>query len=133
MLAESHPSAFVCMNDRIAFGVYQAIAEAGLRVPADVSVVSFDDDELATSMRPGLTTVAIPHEQMGALAVDAITSRADGTAEFSFRCPYKNAGRSAVLHRCRRDEPLRQRSGRSDALSNQLPSPTSDRRWPTCG
>ena len=35
------------MNDRLAMGVYQALAEAGLRVPEDVSVVSFDGSALA--------------------------------------------------------------------------------------
>ena len=40
--------AFLCMNDRLAFGAYQALAEAQLRIPEDVSVVSFDNDEIAT-------------------------------------------------------------------------------------
>jgi LacI family transcriptional regulator len=60
------------MNDRLAFGAYQALGEAGLRVPADVSVVSFDDDPLAQWLRPGLTTAALPHEQMGRRAVELL-------------------------------------------------------------
>jgi LacI family transcriptional regulator len=64
--------AIVCMNDRIAFGAYQALAEAGLSVPGDVSVVSFDNDELAAYLRPGLTTVALPHEAMGKRAVELL-------------------------------------------------------------
>jgi LacI family transcriptional regulator len=64
--------ALVCMNDRIAFGAYQALAEAGLSVPGDVSVVSFDNDELAAYLRPGLTTVALPHEAMGKRAVELL-------------------------------------------------------------
>lgn len=66
--------ALLCMNDRIAFGAYQALAEAGLRVPDDVSVVSFDNDELAAYLRPGLTTVALPHEEMGRRAVQLLLS-----------------------------------------------------------
>ncbi|MGQ4383761.1 LacI family DNA-binding transcriptional regulator [Streptomyces sp. SAS_270] len=66
------PSGIVCMNDRLALGVYQAVAEAGLRIPADVSVVSFDDDPLAAWLRPGLTTAALPHEEMGRLAVQLV-------------------------------------------------------------
>lgn len=65
-------TALLCMNDRIAFGAYQAIAEAGLSIPEDISVVSFDNDELATYLRPGLTTIALPHEQMGKLAVELL-------------------------------------------------------------
>lgn len=66
------PTALLCMNDRIAFGAYQALAEEGLRVPEDLSVVSFDNDELAMYLRPGLTTVALPHESMGNRAVQML-------------------------------------------------------------
>ncbi|MGN9908894.1 LacI family DNA-binding transcriptional regulator [Phytohabitans sp. LJ34] len=66
------PTAVICMNDRLAFGVYQALAEAGLGVPDDVSVVSFDDDPIAAWLRPGLTTVALPHGQMGRRAVELL-------------------------------------------------------------
>jgi len=61
--------ALLCMNDRLAFGAYQALAEHGKRAGADVSVVSFDNDELAAYLRPGLTTIALPHEEMGREAV----------------------------------------------------------------
>jgi LacI family transcriptional regulator len=66
------PSALICMNDRLAFGAYQALAEAGLRIPQDVSVISFDDDAIAAWLRPGLTTAALPHEQMGRRAVELL-------------------------------------------------------------
>ena len=69
-------SALLCMNDRIAFGAYQALSEAGLSVPTDVSVVSFDNDELAAYLRPGLTTVALPHEAMGQRAVELLLAGA---------------------------------------------------------
>jgi LacI family transcriptional regulator len=59
----------VCLNDRIAMGVYQALAEAGLRVPDDVSVVSFDGSALAGWLRPDLTSVELPFLELGALAV----------------------------------------------------------------
>jgi LacI family transcriptional regulator len=66
------PTAVICMNDRLAFGVYQGLAEAGLSVPGDVSVVSFDDDPIAAWLRPGLSTVALPHEPMGRRAVEML-------------------------------------------------------------
>ncbi|MET0932278.1 MAG: LacI family DNA-binding transcriptional regulator [Mycetocola sp.] len=71
--------AMVCLNDRVAFGAYQALAEAGLSVPDDVSVVSFDNDELASYLRPGLSTIGLPHEEMGRRAVQLLLSeRGDG-------------------------------------------------------
>ena len=72
LLLRRRPTGIVCMNDRLAFGAYQAIAEAGLAVPGDVSVVSFDDDPVASWLRPGLTTAALPHEPMGRLAVELL-------------------------------------------------------------
>ena len=50
--AVSRSSALVCLNDRIAMGAYQALAERGLRVPDDVAVVSFDGSDLAGWLRP---------------------------------------------------------------------------------
>jgi LacI family transcriptional regulator len=43
-----------------------------VRIPEDLSIVSFDNDELAAYLRPGLTTVALPHEAMGSRAVELI-------------------------------------------------------------
>lgn len=62
-------AALLCLNDRLAFGAYQALAEAGRSVPRDISIVSFDNDEIAGYLRPGLTTIALPHEDMGRQAI----------------------------------------------------------------
>jgi LacI family transcriptional regulator len=64
--------ALLCMNDRLAFGAYQALSEHGLSVPKDIAMVSFDNDELAAYLRPGLTTIALPHEAMGRRAVELL-------------------------------------------------------------
>jgi len=69
--------ALLCMNDRLAFGAYQALSELGLSVPDDVSIVSFDDDEIAAYLRPGLTTVALPHQAMGRRAVELLLSEGE--------------------------------------------------------
>lgn len=64
------PTAIFCANDRIAMGVYDALKEKGFRIPEDVSVVGFDNQELiAAHSRPPLTTVQIPYYEMGAWAV----------------------------------------------------------------
>lgn len=74
-------TALICLNDRVAFGAYQAIQERGLRVPADVSVASFDDDEIAAYLRPGLTTARLPYEEMGRRAMDLLLATDVPTGE----------------------------------------------------
>jgi LacI family transcriptional regulator len=68
----ARPGALICLNDRIAMGVYQALAEHGLRVPDDVSVISFDGSDLASWLRPRLTSLALPFREMGARAVEIL-------------------------------------------------------------
>ena len=70
----ARPTALVCLNDRIAFGAYQALREAGVTVPDDVSVVSFDDSDLAAWLRPQLTSISLPHYQLGWQAVELLLS-----------------------------------------------------------
>ena len=62
----------MCFDDRLAFGAYQALAEAGLSVPGDVSVLGFDDHPVASWMRPRLTTVALSHHELGVQAVEVL-------------------------------------------------------------
>jgi DNA-binding LacI/PurR family transcriptional regulator len=57
---------------RIALGAYQAIQQAGLRIPEDISVVAFDDSVMAGWLQPGLSSVALPHYEMGRLATDLL-------------------------------------------------------------
>jgi len=69
------PTAIFCANDRMAMGAYDAIKERGLRIPHDVAVIGFDNQELiAGYLRPGLTTVSLPFEQMGAIGVDLLAA-----------------------------------------------------------
>jgi LacI family transcriptional regulator len=79
------PTAIFCFNDRMAMGAYRAIAEMGLRIPEDCSVVGFDNQEIvAEGLFPALTTVALPHYEMGAWAVDALIGRIeDGGQQLS--------------------------------------------------
>ena len=59
------PSAIFCANDEMAIGAIQALKSAGLSVPGDVSVVGFDDEEIAELYDPPLTTVHIPRFDIG--------------------------------------------------------------------
>jgi LacI family transcriptional regulator len=74
--SKARPTGLICLNDRVAFGAYQAIQEAGLRIPDDISVVSFDDSDLACWLRPQLTSIAIPYLELGRRAVELLL--ADG-------------------------------------------------------
>ena len=74
-LQSGKPQAILCLNDRLAFGAYQAIGEARLDIPRDIALVSFDNDELASYLRPGLTTIGLPHEAMGRRAVEMLLER----------------------------------------------------------
>lgn len=60
------PTALVCGNDRMAIGSLLAVQALGLDCPADVSIIGFDNQpDVADQVRPGLTTVALPHLEMG--------------------------------------------------------------------
>lgn len=67
--------ALITFNDRLAFGAYQALQEAGMTVPSDMSIVSFDDHQLAGWLHPGLTTFAIPHHELGQRAIELLLDR----------------------------------------------------------
>lgn len=66
------PTAIFCFSDRVALGCYEALAERGLQVGADVSVVGFDNDDLAVALRPPLSTMVLPHEEMARVAVASL-------------------------------------------------------------
>ena len=76
----SNVKALICFNDRLAIGAYNALNDFGLEIPADVSVVSFDDDPIASWIRPKLTTIAIPHYELGRRSVEALLA-AEGPEE----------------------------------------------------
>ncbi len=63
-------TAVFCYNDRVAMGIYDALRERGLKVPTDMSVVGFDNQEvIAAHLRPPLSTVALPHYELGVAGV----------------------------------------------------------------
>lgn len=64
------PTAIVVASDPMAVGIYKAINEEGLSIPEDISVVSFDDIEIAQFMTPTLSSVKMKAEEMGQIAVE---------------------------------------------------------------
>lgn len=72
------PTAIVAANDLLALGVLLAARERGLRIPADVSIVGFDDIAYAALSDPPLTTIRQPAREMGAAGARLVFRRLDG-------------------------------------------------------
>ena len=76
------PTAIFAGNDEMAAGVLQAARQMGVAAPADLSVVGFDDFEIARRLWPSLTTIRTPTREIGRLAVQRLMGRDDeGRAE----------------------------------------------------
>jgi len=73
------PTAVLCGNDVLAVGAVRRALETGLKVPEDVSVTGFDDIELARISTPGLTTVHVPHREMGRQAALELVGMVENT------------------------------------------------------
>ncbi len=75
---DERPTGIFAFSDRMAMGVYRAAAVRGLVVPSDLSVVGFDNLEVvAEGIFPGLTTLTLPHYEMGAWAVEQLYAQID--------------------------------------------------------
>jgi LacI family transcriptional regulator len=68
-------TAIFCANDETAFGLMQGLAAHGLRVPEDISVIGFDDEEAARLVSPPLTTIRANAFSLGRLAVHRLRER----------------------------------------------------------
>jgi DNA-binding LacI/PurR family transcriptional regulator len=77
-LLDERPTAVFCDDDLIAAGLYLAGRERGLRIPADLSVIGFDDMDFARVLEPPLTTVALDAERLGASAFELLEGRMAG-------------------------------------------------------
>ena len=75
------PTAFFCSNDLVAVDLLETLEQAGVAVPAAVSVVGFDDIALAGLARVGLTTVAQPTDELARRGVELLLRRIDGGAD----------------------------------------------------
>lgn len=75
---QDRPTAILCANDLMALGAMEAAAELGLRVPEELSIMGYDDQELARYTHPPLTTIVLPNYEMGRhaaeLLIDTYTS-----------------------------------------------------------
>ena len=75
ILDSSDVTAVIAANDRVAFGVYGAAQDRGVSIPGDLSVISFDDEPLASYLRPQVTTLRLPYKEMGEVATTMVLDR----------------------------------------------------------
>ncbi|MDQ2079626.1 LacI family DNA-binding transcriptional regulator [Xanthobacteraceae bacterium Astr-EGSB] len=73
------PTALACFNDLIALGAMLAVSESGRQPGRDLAVVGFDDIQLASAWRPGLTTIAVRPREIGREAGNLLLERINGS------------------------------------------------------
>jgi LacI family transcriptional regulator len=78
LLAQERPDLVVTANDNMAIGAYRAFQEAGLSIPGDISLASFNDIPVSQFLNPPLSTVRIRSESIGETAVDLLVERLSG-------------------------------------------------------
>ena len=95
MWLDDPPTALFCGNDRTAMGAYDALHKLRREIPQDVAVIGFDNQEIiASALHPRLTTMQLPHYEMGRWAAELLTAGEgredeDGTpVQQMLRCPY---------------------------------------------
>ena len=83
MRLATRPTAVICGNDVLAAGALMQAKQLGITVPDDVSVVGFDDIDLAAVTDPPLTTMHVPHRRMGRAAAEALLAIRGGSGTAS--------------------------------------------------
>lgn len=73
-----HPTILICGNDVLAAGALREAKARGRRIPEDLSVTGFDDIALCEVLEPGLTTVHVPHREMGQTAARCLFAALSG-------------------------------------------------------
>lgn len=81
LAARPRVTAIVAANDRLAMGCYDALAAAGLRCPADVSIVGFNDMPFIDRLQPPLTSVRVPQREIGMAAAELLLAQLGDAAE----------------------------------------------------
>lgn len=84
----TRPDAIFCANDLMAVGCYEALKEMGERVGETIAVMGYDDQEIAQHLSPALTTVLLPHREMGQWCADFLISNPKNeNAQHRMECP----------------------------------------------
>ncbi|USD40607.1 LacI family DNA-binding transcriptional regulator [Vibrio sp. SCSIO 43135] len=94
--AKQPPQAIFCCSDYMAMGCYQAIAEFGLKIPQDIAVVGYDNQQIASESFPALTSVELPYSDMGKRAIEFLMAQIEKQPLLSKR--HKVEGELVVRH-----------------------------------
>ncbi|MGO9148448.1 MAG: LacI family DNA-binding transcriptional regulator [Acidimicrobiales bacterium] len=78
LAAEPRPSAVMCANDLLAFGVLRGLAAAGVAVPEEMAVVGYDDVVFASMLSPSLSSVRQPKYELGVAAAELLLEEVTG-------------------------------------------------------
>ncbi len=120
------PEAIFCFNDRMAMGVYHAAHERRLEIPTDLSVMGFDNEPMiANGLFPGLTTLQLPHYEMGAWGVRTLIGLLQGNpprpTRIAMPCPLITRGSVATPAADRGDHRPRRPQGLPSSTSAAAP------------
>ncbi len=96
LMDDEKPTAVFCMGDIQALGFYRAAEELGLKVPDDISIVSFDDLPISSIFKPGLTTVHQPGFEKGMAAAELLVRKLNGESCSSIILPAYIEKRASV-------------------------------------
>ncbi|MDM0002369.1 LacI family DNA-binding transcriptional regulator [Variovorax sp. J22P240] len=80
LVAHARPEAVVCCNDLVALGAYDVLREQGIRVPQDISITGHNDMPLVDMVNPPLTTIRLPHRELGWRAAEMLFDEIEGKA-----------------------------------------------------
>ena len=93
---DSPPDAIFCANDLMAIGCIDALHEKNISIPRDISVIGFDDREISQHTHPPLTTLVLPHFEMGGIAAESLIDMAGGhnttPVQIKIECPLVERG-----------------------------------------
>lgn len=87
MRGDRRPDAIFCANDLTAIGCYEALKEIGEKPGETVAVMGYDDQEIAQHLSPALSTVLLPHREMGQWCVERLLGDDVGTHQERTECP----------------------------------------------
>lgn len=74
------PEAVVCCNDLVALGAYDVLRQHGIRIPEDISITGHNDMPLVDMVDPPLTTIRLPHRELGWRAAEMLFDEIEGKA-----------------------------------------------------
>ncbi len=87
MSGKSRPDAIFCANDLTAVGCYEALKELGEKIGETIAVMGYDDQEIAQHLSPGLSTVLLPHREMGQWCVRELLDANSSMRSERLECP----------------------------------------------